>query len=45
MEVTLDGRSFPADFWACVNAADEAFAAGNADVLIEWPSGRHANLA
>jgi hypothetical protein len=45
MDAALDGRSFPADFWACVNAADEAFAAGNTDVLIEWPSGRRAGLA
>jgi hypothetical protein len=43
LDAVLDGQSFPADFWACVNAADEAFVAGNTDVLIEWPSGRRAN--
>jgi hypothetical protein len=45
LDAALDGRSFPADYWACVNAADEAFVAGNTDVLIEWPSGRRTNLA
>jgi hypothetical protein len=42
LDAILNGRSFPADFWAVVSAADAAFASGNMDVLIEWPSGRRA---
>jgi len=40
MDAILNGRSFPADFWGVVSAADAAFEAGDRDVLIEWPSGR-----
>ncbi len=36
----LNGRKYPADFWACVDAADEAFTSGFHDVLIDWPSGQ-----
>src|SRR5215469_4262093 len=45
MDTILNGRSFPADFWAVVNAADAAFAAGERDALTEWPSGRRADPA
>jgi hypothetical protein len=45
LDTILNGRSFPADFWAAVEAADAAFAAGDRDALIEWPSGRRAALA
>ncbi|MDR0341598.1 MAG: hypothetical protein LBI49_00525 [Nocardiopsaceae bacterium] len=38
LDVLLNGRAYPADFWACVHAADEAFARGDHDSLIEWPS-------
>lgn len=37
----LDGRGYPADFWATVRAADAAFAIGDECSLIEWPTGRH----
>lgn len=40
MDAILNGRSFPADFWAAVSAADAAFASDDMDALIEWPSGR-----
>jgi len=40
MDAILNGRSFPADLWGVVSAADAAFEAGDRDVLIEWPSGR-----
>lgn len=40
MDAILNGRSYPADFWAVVGAADAAFGAGDRHVLIEWPSGR-----
>ena len=45
LDVLLDGRRHPADFWACVAAADEAFAAGETGAFIEWPSGQRRSLA
>lgn len=45
LDTTLNGRSYPADFWAAVSAADAAFEAGDRDVLIEWPSGRRVKPA
>jgi len=35
LDTLLDGRKYPADFWACVHAADEA---AGCDVTV-WPSG------
>jgi hypothetical protein len=43
LHATLQGRTSPADFWVCVGAADEAFAAGETDRLIEWPTGRSSD--
>jgi hypothetical protein len=34
----VDGRRYPADFWACVRAVDEARATGD-DATHIWPSG------
>jgi hypothetical protein len=34
----LDARRFPADFWACMEAADRAYAQRDPR-LIEWPTG------
>jgi hypothetical protein len=42
LDSLLEGRAVPADFWACVDAADLAFSAGDLDVLIEWPTGRRS---
>lgn len=39
LDELLEARRTPADFWAVVHAADEAFEAGD-DRLLEWPSGR-----
>jgi len=39
LDELLDAKSTPADFWAVVGAADEAFKTGD-DRLLEWPSGR-----
>lgn len=44
LDKLLDGRAFPADFWACVTAADELFDAGDRHGLIEWPIGRRVEL-
>lgn len=35
----LGGRAYPADYWACVKAADDAWESGGPDIWIEWPSG------
>ena len=43
LDALLGARSTPADFWACVNAADAAFAAGDTDARFEWPSGRRVD--
>ena len=40
LDSLLDGRRNPADFWTCVEAADNAFLAGDNNTVIEWPSGR-----
>lgn len=40
----LEARRFPADYWATVNAANEAFNADEAGVAIEWPIGKRVNL-
>lgn len=45
LDSVLDGRAVPADFWACVEAADAVFDAGDKDAFIEWPSGRRADRA
>jgi len=33
LDTILNGRSYPADFWAAVSAADAAFGTGERDVL------------
>jgi len=33
----VDARKYPADFWACVPAADDAWTAGGGSFL-QWPS-------
>jgi len=36
---TMVGASkYPADFWACVQAADDAWSTGD-DSFLQWPSG------
>jgi hypothetical protein len=40
LDTLLDARRVPADFWACVEAADAAFMAGDRDAVIEWPTAR-----
>lgn len=45
LDTLLHARMRPADFWACVDAADAAYAAGDPDVLIEWPTGRRTDHA
>jgi hypothetical protein len=40
LDTLLDARRYPADFWACVQAADRAFKAGDLQAVFEWPSGR-----
>jgi hypothetical protein len=40
LDALLEGRRYPADFWACVAAADDAHLRGEASTLIEWPSGQ-----
>ena len=40
LDSMLNARAAPADFWACVRAADAAFEAGDLDSLVEWPTGR-----
>jgi hypothetical protein len=45
LDSVLQARTMPADFWVCVGAADEAFAAGELDRLIEWPTGRTSDRA
>ena len=45
LDRVADGRRYPADFWACVNAADQARAEGDADSMFEWPNGRRLPVA
>ena len=45
LDTLLEGGRFPADFWACVKAADSAFKAGDRDAVFEWPSGRRLATA
>jgi hypothetical protein len=45
LDSLLQARAMPADFWACVDAADAAYTAGDRDVLIEWPTGRRSDRA
>jgi len=40
LDSVLHAREAPADFWACVRAADSAFAEGRLEARVEWPSGR-----
>jgi hypothetical protein len=40
LDSLLDARRTPADFWACVHAADTAYAAGETLTQVEWPSSR-----
>lgn len=40
LDSLLNARRMPADFWACVDAADRAFAAGDTVTRVEWPSSR-----
>lgn len=39
LDKLLDGRAYPADFWACVKAADDAWESGELDAWINWPEG------
>ena len=43
LDSLLQARSMPADFWACVDAADAAYSDGDQAVLIEWPTGRRSD--
>lgn len=36
----VEARRIPADFWACIDAADSAAARGDTRSAVEWPSGR-----
>jgi hypothetical protein len=45
LDLLLDARAWPDDFWNCVDAADQAFSAGDRDVLIEWPTARRCDRA
>ena len=38
LDKLLDARKYPADYWACVLAADDARARGD-DSFLQWPSG------
>lgn len=38
LDTLLGARKYPADFWACVRAADDARARGD-DLILQWPSG------
>ena len=40
LDSILEARRTPADFWACVDAADTAYAAGDTVTRVEWPSSR-----
>ena len=40
LDKLLEGRRFPADFWAAVNEADHAFDSGDRDSWIELGTGR-----
>jgi len=40
LDSVLHARDTPADFWACVHAADIAFAEGRLEARIEWPPER-----
>lgn len=42
LDTLLDGSRFPADFRACVQAADELFKAGDRKGVVEWPSGNRS---
>lgn len=39
LDKLLDRRAYPADFWACVKAADDAWESGEPDARINWPEG------
>lgn len=45
LDTLLEGGRFPADFWACVHAADRAFKAGDRDAVFEWPTGHRRDSA
>jgi hypothetical protein len=36
----LNSRALPADFWACVAAADTAFSSGDVQAYFQWPTGQ-----
>src|SRR6478752_2579246 len=38
LDKMLDARKYPADVWACMQTADDAWTAGD-DSFLEWPSG------
>ena len=43
LDQLLDGRRVPADFWAAVEAADNAYAGGDRSGWIESGSGRRVD--
>jgi len=40
LDTLFDARKYPAEFWACVAAADRAFKSGDTEAVFEWPIGR-----
>jgi hypothetical protein len=40
----LDGRRFPADYWASLEAADKALAEGDRESWIEYATGRRLEV-
>lgn len=40
----MKGRQYPADYWACVEAADAAHAVGDLNAVVEWPTGKRRSL-
>ena len=40
MHRLLEGARDPADMYAVLGAADAAFAAGDLDVVVDWPYGQ-----
>ena len=43
LDKLLEGRRFPADFWAAVNEADHAFESGDRSSWIESGTGRRTS--
>jgi hypothetical protein len=40
LDTLLDVGRYPADFWACIQAADQAFKSGDREAVFEWPGGQ-----